>query len=189
MGNVIQVSVDSSVESSNRGGLPPRPSLSENPLSSTESTAHTDSCRMSSDGTLPGHQNNHRASFDFHWPTTALSFSDIRIPGFVTRTNDELDEIMDVEIVHWNKFIARVLCIFLLVCMVIFFSLETVSRLYLVIGVVVGSALVLLLIGTFIDLSFLYSWICKLRLRGNNPPPAQDDPIRRFQQSPIHTPS
>jgi len=187
MGNIIQINADSSV--------PPQPSLSDNVSSKQSSTSHCpstqiDSSSVSSDGTLSSHQNNHRASFDFHWPMTALSFSDIRIPGFATRINDGLDEIMDIEIVHWKKFIARVLCIFLLVCMVIFFSLETVSQLYLVIGVIVGVALALLLIGTFVDLSFLYSWIWKLRLReNNNPPPAQDDPILRFQQSPIHSPS
>lgn len=66
--------------------------------------------------------------------------------------NEEEGGILDEETINWPVLLTRVFAIFLLLLIIVFFSLEEISRKFLVLAAIFCVVLVIVIVGTFIDL-------------------------------------
>ncbi|KAJ1429455.1 hypothetical protein B484DRAFT_449359 [Ochromonadaceae sp. CCMP2298] len=101
--------------------------------------------------------------------------------NFLRRTTTNQSEgIIDEENINWRGLLTRVFLVFLLVVMLACLGLYALSPAFAFLACMVCALLVLCLIGTFVDLSFL--WRC---LKANANEPAQPpDPELNDPQSP-----
>lgn len=102
---------------------------------------------------------------------SAVSFAGISNKSTVTPSNndesspqtniEEEDGILDEETWNWSALIARVFAFFLLFLIIICIGLEAITRRFLILAAIICVLLVIVIIGTYIDLREKCCWwIC-----------------------------
>lgn len=101
------------------------------------------------------------------------TFSDFNDADYKEMESGELG-MMDEEKINWKMLITRVFSLFLLLLIIICFSLEAIEQRFVFLGAIIGGLLILVIIATYIDLRRIF---CFCIYKPSLEPPAPTLPL------------
>lgn len=118
-----------------------------------------------------------------------MSFADFRVRTVRSIGSfGSSDFILDEENIHWRVFFTRVFLIFLLVLVIVCLGLYDLNSGFLFLACFIGAFLILCLVATFVDLSFMWRCCFKKKEPATANPTLQPPPIPETIEAPVENP-